>query len=240
MQTFYISPKRIMQFLLGIDLALSIASLTGKFSLYVLKTSVVGLVWRFDVGSDTSLPTWYSSFVLLICSLLLALIGLTKKQKGDRFIRHWFCLSLLFLYISVDEVATFRETLGQAARSVVETDGIFYYNWVIVAIPAVIVLALTYLKFLAHLPKPIRRLFVLSGSLFVVGAVGFEMVSSLVHSRYGVQNMMYASATTVEEFLEMIGVTIFLYALLVYVESQQIRGVQICVETGKNRSASQP
>ncbi len=233
MHTFHLSPKRITRFLIWVSVGLSIASFAGNFAWYVLGTTVKDLTLRLDVGSDTSLPTWFASFILFLCFLLLGFITGIKKQKGDRFFVHWFTLALLFLYISVDEVATFRETIGRAVRDSVPTDGIFYYNWVIVGIPFVIVFALAYIKFLAHLPKQIRRLFVMAGSLYVLGALGCEMVASLIHSSYGAQNLLYAFVTTIEEFLEMVGVVLFLQALMSYLSLQQIDQVKICVDADR-------
>ncbi len=230
-QTVNISPRRLLTFLLGIDIGLAIAGLLSNLCTYLIDKNLGFLVMRFNLGAEESLPTWYSSFQLLACSLLLFLIGLRAKSNQEKFSRYWFGLSLLFLYISIDEIATFRESIAELSQAYVNTSGFFYYTWVIVAIPAVILLAIICAKFVFQLPKQVRNLFILSGGLFVLGAIGFEMVAALIHSRSGFQvlaeasdrvNLLYSLVTTVEESLEIVGVTIFLYALTVYIKLQKV------------------
>jgi hypothetical protein len=108
------------------------------------------------------------------------------------------------------------------------TSGLLYYSWVIPAIVFAVVTFLCYLRFLAHLPKRMKRLLFAAGSIFVMGAIGMEMLSSRLQSPYGWRNwetipdsikIIIGLQTAVEELFEMIGVVIFVYALLSYVSS---------------------
>ncbi|MBE9180972.1 hypothetical protein IQ268_20645 [Oculatella sp. LEGE 06141] len=211
-------------------MGLAIASFTSILSQRIFGTSFGGLAERLNVGVDSSIPTWFSSFILFICTLLSGLIAFIKKTKRAPYVAHWTFLSFLFLYISVDEVATVRETIGRAVRTTVATTGIFYYNWVIVGIPFVLLVGFVYLKFLAHLPKKIRHLVVASGAIYVLGAIGMEMAASYVHSNRGAGTLTYAAITTVEELLEMTGVILLIYALLKYLALENVNGVQIYVQ----------
>lgn len=225
-KTFYVSPKQVTRFLFLIATGLTAVS----FAASCLKNGfdIVSMA-PLEVGNDSSLPTWYSSFALLICALLLALVTAIKKKVGDAYTYYWFFLSALFFYISIDEVATLRETLDTATPSYL--GGAFYYTWTVVGIPFVVIFAITYLKFLASLPKDTKRLFVVAGGVFVLGAVGIEMLASLIHSHYGsADSMLHATVTTFEEYFEMLGIIIFIYALLLYLTKQNIKGVQICIE----------
>lgn len=230
-QTIHISPKRILKLLLGIDVGLALASGLSSLGIYFVDRNIAPLAMRFHLGAEASLPTWYSSFQLLICAALLLSIGLRAQRIGEKFSRHWLGLSGLFLYISIDEVATFRESLAQLSEPYVNTTGLLYYSWVIAAIPIVLMLALLYCKFIFNLPKSIRLLVILAGGLFLGGALGLEMLTALIHSASGSQiladasaevNLIYSLATTVEETLEMAGVTVFIYALLLYIQMQDI------------------
>ena len=53
-----------------------------------------------NVGSEHSLPTWYSSIALLFCSLLLGIIGHYKRKVRDTFHRYWTILAIIFLVLS--------------------------------------------------------------------------------------------------------------------------------------------
>lgn len=229
METFQIVPKRVARFLTSVVIILTIASFSANFAQHVLGITLKGLVHPLNVGQDSSLPTWYSSISLLICSFLLLLISFAARKKNQPYIVHWFMLSLLFLYISMDEVATFRETFFRALRPVIQTDGLFHYRWTLFAIPFVFLFLLSYVKFLAHLPKQIRHLFILSGVVFVFGAIGMEMLASLSHSLYGTRNMLYVTVTAIEEFCEMFSVVIFIYTLLSYLQMQGIQEIRLCL-----------
>jgi len=234
-KTFYVSPKRVTRFLFFMATGLT----TISFAASCIKNGfdIVSMA-PLEVGNDSSLPTWYSSFALLICALLLALITAIKRKAGDTYTYYWFFLSALFFYISIDEVATLRETLDTATPDYL--GGIFYHTWTVVGIPFVIIFAVIYLKFLASLPKDTKRLFAVAGGVFVLGAVGVEMLASLINSQmnstdYSTDSMLYTSmlydtVTTFEEYFEMLGVIIFIYALLLYLTQQNIKGVQIHIE----------
>ncbi|MGB3614387.1 MAG: hypothetical protein WBA10_11405 [Elainellaceae cyanobacterium] len=234
-QTVDISPKRLLTLLLGADIGLAIAGLLSNLFIYFSDKNIDFLMMRFNLGAEESLPTWYSSFQLLICAALLLLIGLRARKKEEKFSRHWLGLSLLFLYISIDEIATFRESVARLSKTYVDTSGLFYYTWVIVAIPAVALLAILYAKFVFQLPKQVRNLVILSGGIFLSGAIGLEMVTALIHSSSGSRvlaeaspqvNLAYSLVTTVEETLEIVGVTIFLYALSIYIKLERITAVR--------------
>jgi hypothetical protein len=187
----------------------------------------------FNVGEDANVPTWYSSFTLLLCSLLLAVIGAAKKRRSDRFALHWTVLSVIFLLMSIDEVATIHEASGEALGSIFRSlgfslSGLLYANWVIPGILFVFVVALAYLRFFFDLPRKMRLWFLVAGALFVVGALGMEMLSSRLSSFYGWENLqslptnvkiLIAVQTAAEELLEMSGVVVFIYALLSYASS---------------------
>ena len=62
-------------------------------------------------------------------------------------------------------------------------------------------------------------LFIVSGAIFVFGAIGFEMLASRQFSIHGdiSGDLMYAVFYTFEEFLEMLGIVVFIYTLLSYI-----------------------
>src|SRR5690606_41162751 len=62
-----------------------------------------GLVRLFDMGVEANLPTFFSAFQLLVVSLLLAIIGLARRQQGDAAAPQWLLLALIFLLLAMDE-----------------------------------------------------------------------------------------------------------------------------------------
>ncbi len=63
-------------------------------------------------------------------------------------------------------------------------------------------------------------LFVVSGVTFVSGALGVEMFGARHAEVYGKGTLFFAFISTCEEFLEMLGIVIFIYTLLTYIVSQ--------------------
>jgi hypothetical protein len=75
--------------------------------------------------------------------------------------------------------------------------------------------AANYLKFVLNLPKVTRNLFIVSGIVYVAGAVGCEMIGGHFFKVYGKTHLWWI-AVTFEEMLEISGLILFNYALLDY------------------------
>lgn len=200
---------------------LTLAGLLTQLSLYYqgdypLKDTLVRL---FDVGGENSVPTWYSSLALLLCSALLALLARESSRVGDRFTKHWAILAVIFAGLSMDEVASLHESLSNLGPLLRVGEGLLYYAWVIPGGLFVLVVALAYLGFLAALPMRTRMLFIAAAGLFVSGALGAEMISARQADLYGKDEILYPAIKAVEELLEMLGVLVFLYALLSHAAS---------------------
>ena len=73
----------------------------------------------FDLEQEANIPSWYSSAMLLVCSGLLAVIAAAKKVSSERYVGHWYGLSLIFMLMSVDEAATLHEKVGTAKKQCV-------------------------------------------------------------------------------------------------------------------------
>ena len=219
-----ISPKKIAKFLTLIVVGFTLVNLAGFFIQYVLGfrrlDRFIGLL---NVGDDSSIPTWYSSFALLICAILLMVIAIVKGRRKEPYFRHWAILSIIFTVMSIDEVAMIHENMGDILGDLFKFKaGFFYYSWVILAMPLIFIFLLAYLKFIIHLPTKIRYLFLIAGATFVMGGLGIEMLSAHHDSLYGTSNLIYNCIMTAEEFLEMLGIIIFIYALLSYLKSYLI------------------
>ena len=65
-----------------------------------------------------------------------------------------------------------------------------------------------------------------------------ELVGGYYSDFYGEQNMAYALIVSIEEFLEMMGVVVFIYALLSYM-SLQIKGVDLRIRIEEEASQRQ-
>jgi len=170
----------------------------------------------FNPNIEVSFPTHYSTILLMIAAVLLLLIGYLDSDFTG-----WKFLSFVFLLLAIDETASLHEMLSESIE-IPNVPGQFqHYFWFVPLIPFLIVLAITYIRFWLRLPKTEKILFVLSGSLYLFGAVGMEIVGGVLNMAGGVYSMAHDLATVLEEMMEMGGVILFIYTLLHYIENLQ-------------------
>ncbi len=213
----YVKKKcRMISYLFLLLLFMNIASCFFKF--VAGHPHVYGFVPQFEFDSENNIPTYFSSIILLISAFLLKIIAVFKKSKKDIFYKRWSLLSIIFLFLSVDESASLHELFIFPLRKIFKLSGAFYYSWVIVGIAVVLILSVYYYKFLLDLPSRVRFQFLLAAFFFVGGAIGIEMIGGYYSDVYTDDNLTYAIITTIEESFEMIGVIIFINSLLQYIE----------------------
>jgi hypothetical protein len=176
---------------------------------------VKAIMSQFSLSSERSPPAFFSFLLLLTCGICLGVITLHERQLGSRWWRHWAFLAMMFLLMSYDEAAGLHEKLIEPLRESLGVGGFFYYAWVIPGIILVAIIFVAYLPFLFHLPPVFAGLFVLSGAIFVGGAIGMEMISGKYIDEHG-RDLIYRLLTTVEESMEMLGAWLFLYSLMKY------------------------
>ena len=216
-----LSPRRITYFLAIVVAFLTLASLASQYSTYFLDHDwVFGMVPRFYLGKEANAPTWYQTISLFLSAALLALIAAIKRQHHDRFASHWSWLAIIFVLLSLDEAASFHELAIQPVRNALHLSGLFYWAWIIPGIAFALAVFLLYLRFLGHLPPRTRWQFLSAGAIYVGGAVGVESLEGRYAEHHGYENWTYAIMVHFEEFGEMLGILIFLYALLTYLKSQ--------------------
>lgn len=211
-------PEKVLKYLLAIIAVLVSLNLLFQFSTYYLGHGhVFGLVNLFSLDREANIPTWYSSSTLLLSALLLAIIATHLRGAKEKWWKHWAALGVIFLLLSVDEGASIHELSIEPVRSVLGVGGVFHWAWVVPGMAAVLVIGLAYLNFLIALPRTTRRLFVAAAVTFLSGALLLEMLGAGWFVEHGRRNMGYAAFWTAEEALEMIGVAVFIYALLVHI-----------------------
>ncbi len=218
---FSLSPSRLTRFLLVFVFSLVAISFLLKFSVYFLPDYPLRdtLIPLFDINQEQNIPSLYSWSALLFSAMLLAAIARVKKIVGDRYVTHWRALSIIFVYLSLDEAMSLHEKFVDPWRARFNTGGIFYYAWVIPASILVVIFGLTFIRFLLALPPKTKRLFAIAATVYVAGALGLEMVAGIYAEVHGSDNIVIAALTSIEEFMEMSGIVIFIYALLTYINT---------------------
>lgn len=223
---FYFSPKKILVLLLIIIFILIISNILGillHFNYHNRVTKHIFQLTNFD--DETSLSTFFSSLILIISSGLLYVISRFKKQNKKNL--PWIILSAIFLFLSIDESISIHEKLIVVFREYLNVSGLLYFAWVIPYGILLIIFIILYIPFLIKLEKNTRNLFILSGIVFVSGAIGIELFEGQRYELNG-EDFGFAIYYTIEESLEMLGISIFIYSLLKFISKQdkviEIRG----------------
>jgi hypothetical protein len=253
--------KTIIRVLIIAVVLITLAGLAARFALYMWGDSAfLDPLELFDVGEEESIPTWFESMLFMLCSILLAVIAVAKRQRDEQYALHWGVLSIIFLFLSLDESATIHEATGAELERLLryttgfEPGGAISYFWVVPGAVFVFVVVLAYARFLVHLPRTTGRLFLFAGALFVLGALGVEMLTAQVMSASdpianfivstsgdmvgrgtanSVPTILKGLQTSVEEMFEMLGLAAFVYALLDYVRSH-VEEMTVRVRTDKS------
>lgn len=222
-----IIPKKIFHFLLyciGILIILNSIALIGKLGFG--HPTMKGFSALVLMDAENNIPTIFTSLVILLCSLVLFLIGFLYKKNDWKFHHHWTGLGIIFLFIGLDEILVIHELIIIPLREKYNATGVFYFTWVVPALALVPLFLLFYYKFLRNLPKETARLFLISGSIYVLGGLGLEMVGAYIYyGNRGLEDpktLIYVIITTLEESLEMLGMALFLFALLSFLANKRV------------------
>ena len=172
---------------------------------------IFGLIPFFDVGSETSFPTYVSTVNLLVAAALCYLIYKASRLQQERPSRYWLVLCGLLVYLSVDEATMIHEQLGNLRRFFPGSDLIpSRHDWLLAGAPLAFLLGLAMLPFLFCLPRKLAISFLLAGFVFAFGVIGMEFVGSLMlHQGASPEDFSYQLRRLLEEAFEMYGVVIF-------------------------------
>ncbi|AEQ52472.1 hypothetical protein [Pelagibacterium halotolerans] len=165
------------------------------------------------LDAELSLPAFYSAVLILAIGAALMVIGRVVRQTGGVDARRWMVLGVIFCLMAVDEAASFHESLMMPLRNAFDLTGIFYYSWVIPGAIAVALIGAYYLPFLLRLPRRTALLFAIAGGAYVGGALGMELVGGAIENASSKATVAYSISILIEEGLEIVGLTLFFYAL---------------------------
>ena len=166
------------------------------------------LVPQLSLSYEHNVPTWFSSSLLLACALAAGAVA----RGAGRWRPHWWGVTAVFGYASLDEAAELHEHLGGH----LDTSGVLYFDWVIPAVAILGVMAAVFLPFVRALAPATRRRLILAGAIYIGAAVGMELPLGWWVERAGNDNLGYALIDWVEETMEMIGASLAVVALVAH------------------------
>lgn len=167
-----------------------------------------------DPNEETSIYTWLSVLMLGIAGLLMLDIGF-RTPRSDRILHWgWIGVGLAVLAVSADEMLMIHEGVAVRLHEHFQWGGYLRFAWVVPAILVVALGGLLALPFLARLPSSTRGWMFAAAVVFVVGAVGIEMIGGKLWDDGMEDSLAYALVSGTEEAFEGLGVLILLGGLL--------------------------
>ena len=215
-----LSPGAVTQFLLRVVAGLVVLFVLTQMTVYFL-LDYVGrdfLADKFGLDYEGNIPTFYSFLALLFSSVLLGAIAYVKNLDSDRYKNHWKILSFIFLYLSLDEIGQLHEDLIDPMQKLLKATGFLYFAWIVPFGFLVAIFLFSYSKFVFHLPVSTKKMFVAACALYIGGAMGMEIPGGYLASTTGMQTVPYLIVITIEESLEMLGIVVFIHALMSYIK----------------------
>lgn len=180
----------------------------------------------FALDIEQNLPTWYSTILLNVSGLLCLIIFLVDREVDRAISIWWFLIGITFIVLSADEAAGFHEPIALYLRKYHPDHfkGIFRGGWIFPYLAVILVIFPFLLKqFLLKVPRKIAFFMIASGILFLTGAVGGEMIGGFVWDEKGKRyDFWYQHAVIFEEILEMLGVSLFIVTLSIYLNSKKL------------------
>jgi hypothetical protein len=186
-----------------------------------------GLVRLFNFNSENNLPTLFSFALILFNAflfILLSRIKLTLHSRG------FSILAFVFLFLAFDEMFSIHEMTIIPIRDYLGASGIFYFAWIIPYFILGAVLLVILIPLLINLPKRERNLYMLSGTIFITGAIVIEMFEGRYYEATQAYDLTYHLFTTSEELLEMLGMTLCIYTSLSYLETTEGYKVKFLID----------
>jgi hypothetical protein len=212
-----VSRKRIMHALMFVAAVLVALSMAGQVYRFTIGHDRY-LVRLFNIDAEWNLPTVFNVFLLLLSAFLLSCIAWLGQKGGTRFPRRWWGLAGLFYLASLDELVSFHEQLSAPIQTLTGVDGLLHYAWVLPAFLLLAVLFVIYLPLFKSLSLPFKMRFAAAAVVYLLGAVGFEMLSGKYLDLHATECLGYAMMTHAEETLEWVGLLLAIDSLLLYME----------------------
>jgi hypothetical protein len=212
---------RFSRFLLWIAIGLTVTHVVCMIAWYkhMLPFDDWLYISFFDLDEEESIGTWFSAIILLLAGLLSMLHARYPVTKMKRWHFCWWLLGIGFCVLSLDEIAGFHEFVN----TVIEDT-----HWTTYGAILVVTMGFILLPFILNLPKRTSILFLVSAVIYVGGAIGVEWATIWYEDHSQLDTLAYNLWNALEEFMEMSGIILYIYALLAHIRNtREGAGIQL-------------
>lgn len=187
-------------------------------------TSMTGNL--FNPEAETSIPNFFSAVMLCFAGLCAAAISTFHIRSQRMTFWFWMMAAAVLVALGFDEGAAIHDRLRGSGTIV--GGGAFYMGWTLPYFMLTVAALPILYVFFRRLPATTRRRLSLAAVLYVVGALGMEMIEGIalkshvgpdvanaqaIHAR---KPPLWTTMIVIEEFLEMLAVALGIRAMLLH------------------------
>jgi hypothetical protein len=212
-----ITPMGVFIFSLIIIFILGLLGFLVNFDRHIFghRNSHMLLYALFNMDWEGNIPTAFSAMGIVFSALIFFLLSKTEKNDHGQWYVHYVCLGWMFAFLACDEILGFHEQISDIISRDLHIASSLVLGTVLFAIVIVPLGVVFCWRWLLVLPPRVTLVMILSAAIYLLGAVGMEVVGiSYAKEVGGKNNLTYQMFAIIEETLEMIGIAIFNYALL--------------------------
>jgi hypothetical protein len=208
-----ITPKNIFLFTLSIISFLLMANIYGIYLLFQDPDSqqTQRVIELFDFNQSSSVPSLFIISMLFLSTCLLIYIGRKAGEKGI----YWYGLAFIFGLLTASKAFHIQKIIFWKIYNFKSTLKVSLFVIGILLFLSIILFFIIFIPFFSKLPKPTLKLIVFSLFIFVIGAVVFDKFGTL-YTKVNGNDLGYYVLYTIEESLEMIGISLFVFGWLKY------------------------
>lgn len=187
-----------------------------------------GLLSILDMQHEQSVGTFFSALGLLVAAFCAATIAAIHRQPDRRLMLAWVFVALCLAFMAIDEACAFHDRLADAGQRLLGSQGAFLIGWTLPYLILVALVGAVGLVLLRAVPLQTRIRLIWAGGLYVLFALGFEMVQGLLLQQHAGDGSGFADAmklgpppywnltVTIEEAGEMVAVALAIRAMLLH------------------------
>ena len=159
---------------------------------------------------------WVGSMFLAGCGFGLIITGGLIRSSGQEHWQSWITLAGVLFFASLDESLEIHENFGWAVVSALKLESSSFNHFLCWAITYIVVLgsiALNNLNAIRKLPRVTIQGAILAATIFLVGAVGLDLLQSIWQDYQGSDGYVMNIMVLIEETMELAGCGIFIHTV---------------------------
>lgn len=189
----------------------------------------LGFVPLFHVDFENNVPTLVAVGLLVSSALTCAWASVLETAR-PRHRGTWALLALLFLFLAADEALSLHEQLNAVTKAQFSEYDLPLFAWIIPYSIAVLLIGAYLLRWFLELDRHLQVSLLLSGGIFLMGAIGLEYIASGLYESLPEDREVYRTLSidllaTVEEACEFIGVSLFLHTMVKRLGAVRLRAL---------------